>query len=1050
MSGIPGRREGVPDDVAGLQVPRYRGAGYLSIPQRQARLTERLAEVALWRDREFIDIGDWTFDGAPLSSGAAWPDRHGVRALAAIRVRVPDEWPLDEARLHLRLGGEGLLRISSLDFGGEHHDHYGLDPYHDRFPPRSRSVCLDVQIVARFPFGEPNRTPALELARVVWQDRAVDEFARQLTLVLEAVGVLDDEAADALLSCAERALARVDWPSGTADYLARSAGTRPMQDIWEMPDSLDPAPPGLSESERESVASASRQLATDLAAMRESYPPRGELLMSGHAHLDLAWLWPLAETRRKALRTGWTAVSMMAAYPEFTFNQSSAQWYAFVEQDDPELLQRITKAVTAGQWEPVGGMWVEPDCNLPCGESQVRQLLYGQQLFQRMFGSTPRVGWLPDSFGLSPVLPQLFASAGITGLFAQKVNGADVNWFPYDLYWWQGLDGSRVLVHAFENPDGHYDAMLGPEAMVRTWQNFRSKNVHRQSLLTVGYGDGGGGPTVEMVEKSRLLAGYPALPRAEFGRVDELFDRLLAAAADADLPVWNGELYLEFHRGTYTTQGRLKRLHRRAERDLVAAEVLGVLRALAGDEVVGEGQAQLTAAWQTLLLNQFHDILPGSSIREVNAEAEEQLTEVVATAAHSMDDHLQGLRTLMGGGGDRQDGVLLVNPDLSVRPVRAFLDRQPAGAQPVEGGAVVATAQVIEGLEARIVTELAPPPGLSASSSHLENDFVRVQLDDTGALTSVYDKSAGREVLSGRGNQIWAYVDKPRLYDAWEIDMSYVAAGQDLGKAESVEQTESGPHRAAIRVTRRFRASTIVQDVRLWANSPRIDFHTTIDWHDRHWLVKARFPLAIHAEQATFETAFGVIRRPTHRNTSWDAAKFEVPGHRFADLSEAGYGAALLNDGRYGYHALGSELGLSLLRSPVYPDPLADEGQHEFTYALLPHAGTWYEAGVLAEAEDLNRPLISATVRAPGPSSWRPLRVGGLSLGLGALKPAEDADGYVLRCYEPHGARGDISLDVPPGWQVAGELDVLERPSGPATPNFTPFQVRTWRLTRSS
>ena len=362
---------------------------------------------------------------------------------------------------------------------------------------------------------------------------------------------------------------------------------------------------------------------------------------------------------------------------------------------------------------------------------------------------------------------------------------------------------------------------------------------------------------------------------------------------------------------------------------------------------------------------------------------------------------------------------------------------------------------MIEGLEARLVTEFAAPAGPTASRRHLENALVRVELDDTGGLASVWDKAAGREALAGRGNQLWAYVDKPRLYDAWELDESYAGDGRELSEPESVELVERGPHRAAVRVRRRFRSSTIVQDIRLWANSPRVEFRTTMDWHDRHWLVKARFPLAVRADRAAFETAFGVVYRPTHRNTSWDAAKFEVPGHRFADLSEPGYGVALLNDGRYGYHAAGSELGISLLRSPVYPDPLADEGVHQFTYALLPHPGGWHEGGVLAEAEDLNRPLLTtvtgaAATGAAGPASLRPLQVTGLPLGLGALKAAEDGDGFVLRCYEPHGARGAAAVAVPPGWELAGELDVLERPAGTPELSFTPFQVRTWSLVRGA
>jgi alpha-mannosidase len=347
-----------------------------------------------------------------------------------------------------------------------------------------------------------------------------------------------------------------------------------------------------------------------------------------------------------------------------------------------------------------------------------------------------------------------------------------------------------------------------------------------------------------------------------------------------------------------------------------------------------------------------------------------------------------------------------------------------------------------------VVVDLAAAPGLNASPSHLENDHVRVEIDETGALARVYDKRVQREVLAGRGNQLWAYVDKPRLYDAWEIDASYAETGIELDTVDSVELVEDGPHRAALRVRRSFRASTITQEIRLWANSPRIDLHTTIDWHDRHWLLKARFPLAVRADHATFETAFGVVHRPTHRNTSWDAAQFEVPAHRFADLSEPGYGVALLNDGRYGYHALDNELGISLLRSPVYPDPLADEGWHEFTYALLPHSGDWHEGGVLAEAEDLNSPLPGMVAAAADAASARPLRVDGLPVALAALKPSEDGADYVLRCYEPYGSRGAVTIGLPAGWAQAGQVTVLEDDIADEDLTFTPFRLRGWRLRR--
>ena len=340
-----------------------------------------------------------------------------------------------------------------------------------------------------------------------------------------------------------------------------------------------------------------------------------------------------------------------------------------------------------------------------------------------------------------------------------------------------------------------------------------------------------------------------------------------------------------------------------------------------------------------------------------------------------------------------------------------------------------------------------PPVPVTAAGRVLENDLVRVELADDGTLAGVLDKRLGRDVLDGRGNQLWAYVDKPRNWDAWDLEAGYADDGAEIA-ADRIEVVETGPHRAAIRVHRSFRDSRIVQDVRLWAGSARIDFATRLDWHDRRFLLKARFPLAVRSPRATFETAFGVVERPTHHNTSWDSARYEVAGHRFADLSEPGCGVALLNDGRYGHHAVGSELGLSLLRSPVWPDPLADEGEQEVVYALLPHAGSWHEGGVLAEAQDLNRPLPALAVGHGAGASLRPLRLGGLPVGLGALKPLEDGGGLVLRAYEPRGGRGRVALDLPDGWRADARLDLLERETGAPDLGLGPFSVGSWRLRR--
>lgn len=1021
----------------------------LTINQRLARLRVRYREIGYWCDRAVIDLTDWRFNGEPIAGGERWPSRDGVVCLEHAMVTVPAEWPPADARLELDLGGEGLVRLR-YDDGTE--EDFGHDPQHRRYPLRGRSFAIEASAVARKPFGRPNPDARLGQTRLALADPAVDRLVRQLRMVHEAARVLQPAGvAEQLLEAAERALNQLDWPSATADYISRIAESRQQRDIWAPP-AIVQNPPGLSEEERASVTAASGRLDDDLRALRERYPREGAVVLVGHAHLDLAWLWPLEETRRKAQRTYHTIIGLMERYPEFRFNQSSAQIYAFIEQDDPELFAAIRNRVANGQWEPIGGMWVEPDINMPSGESLVRQLLYGQRYFQRTFGRTHTVCWLPDCFGFSPALPQLLRGAGIEDFFTIKLTWSETNTFPYDLFWWEGLDGSRVLAHMFDNPSheetdtGGYNADPGPWTVAKTWENFRGKNRFGETLLSIGYGDGGGGVTPEMLEEVRSLEPFPALPVIEFTSVREFYERAREAVAGRELPVWLGEMYLELHRGTLTTQGRTKYLHRRAERDLVAAEVIGGMHHLLG----GPEPPSLEAQWRLVLRNEFHDILPGSSIREVYQTAEDELASVVQQAASRIEDGLSMLAERLVPPGDGT-ALLTVNPDLSSRPLRLELAETVPGAQQVEDGSVLSADTTVPGLGVVVVPAGDPAEPVTAGPDRLENRFLRVTLAEDGTLAAVYDKRAGREVLAGRGNQLWAYVDKPYSWDAWDIDAGYAEAGEELPPPDSMEVVEVGPHRAAVRIVRHFRHSTVRQDVRLWANSPRIEFDTTLDWHDRRWLLKARFPLAVRSSSATFETAFGVVERSTHRNTSWDAARFEVAGHRFADLSEPGYGVALLNDGKYGHHALGNELGLTLLRSPAYPDPLADEGRQRFRYALLPHAGGWLEGGVLMEAEDLNRPLPARPVAASEEQvSWQAIRLEGLPLGLGALKAGEEGGGLVLRVYEPQGGRGTATLALPDGWALESETDLLEQPAGRPDLTFTPFQVRSWRLLPSS
>ncbi len=1007
----------------------------LGIDLRVARLRRRCGEAAAWVPRHVLPVGPWTFDGAPIEIGHRWPDVKGVKRFESGPFEVPADWPLEAARLALDVGGESLLTIR-YDDGRE--VRLGHDPYHRSFPLDGRAGRLVVEGVARDLFGAPSRDPRLIRAELVWTETALEDLLRALELVAEAaVELRDHEVAPMLLSLAEETVGRLRWPTATADVLGRESPFAHRYGGRDQVIEPYPATP-LPDDALASVAEGDTHLRHGLRALRDRYPPIGAIALVGHAHIDAAWLWPLDETRRKVVRTFSTQVELLDRHPDFRFAQSFAEYYRDLEDRDPALLERIQAHAAAGRWEPVGGFWVEPDINMLSGESLARQALYGQRLFERLFGRRHTVGWLPDTFGFSAGLPQVLKAAGLEGMYTVKIGWSETNVFPHTRFWWEGIDGSRVLVQQMNRPEDNYNGRVGPRDSLRLWRNHAEKAIAPETFQPIGWGDGGGGPTEEMIRLARRLADFPVLPRLRFTSVADYYATAAEQAAEAPLPVWRGELSLEYHRGVLTSQGRMKRLHRRAEHALRTGEIAGALAEMAG----GPRAASLEPSWRTLMVNQFHDILPGSSIGDVYRRTEPELAEVAAAGEAATATALEALGP--GGGGE---GLVVLNPSLSERPIRLQSpDPLPAG-QAAEDGWVLASEEIAPPLST-VSGRPAASLGVTVEPGVLENRFLRVEIAADGTLSRVFDKRAGREVLDGRGAQIWAYHDQPRDYDAWDIEEDYRRQGCEVVAAEPPQVVEAGGQRGAIRIVRRIGASTIVQSVRLWANSPRIDFATRFDWHDRRILLKALFPLAVRSDFATFECAFGVVRRPTHRNTSWDAAKFEVPVHRFVDLSETGYGAAVLNDGRYGCHVEGGEIGLSLLKSPVLPDRLADEGQSGLVYALLPHAGDWVAGGVLAEAEDLNQPLPFRPAPAGPRRVFAPATVSGTPVALSALKPAEDGDGLILRVYEPFGARGPVEVSAAEGWSVAGEVSLLEDRIADGGP-ITPFQVRSWRLRKT-
>jgi alpha-mannosidase len=748
-----------------------------------------------------------------------------------------------------------------------------------------------------------------------------------------------------------------------------------------------------------------------------------ELSAVGHAHLDTAWLWPLEESWRKAQRAFATQVRLMDEYPEHVFCASQAQHYAWVRDRDPGLWEAIRERVARGQWIPVGGSWIEPDCNLPSGESLARQLLHGQRFFERELGRRCTELWQPDVFGYTAQLPQLMREAGIARFLTQKLSWNRFTAPEHHTFTWQGLDGSEVLTHF--PPTDTYNAEATVAELRRGVRDYRDHARSRDSLLVFGHGDGGGGPTRAMLERLRRARDLRGLPRTTLRSPQAFFDRLEAGARDLRTVV--GELYFEYHRGTYTSQAALKRGNRRCEAALHDAELLSAVAArLRG---FAYPRPELAEAWRVLLVNQFHDILPGTSIAEVNERARADLAGVEAAA-----DALAGaaLEALGSAGGA---AAVAVN---TTPFARRSVARDPAGA-------LVVVEAPPHGVGAAGDAEPVRVERLADDGVQLQNEHLAATLTAGGALASLVHRATGREALAAPGNRLELYEDRPVAYDAWDIDPAHLDTRADCPPADAIAQLDAEPLRAEVAFERAVgRASRLRQTFRLDAGARRLEVHTTADWHEDHRLLKVAFPLAVHADGATYETAFGATRRPTHYSTRADLARYEVPSHRFADLSEHGFGVALLTDSKYGYSAFGETLRISLLRAPKAPDPTADMGEHAFAYAILPHAGGWQEGGVVGEARTFNAPLRWGAGVAAG--SWAQVDAPGLVLD--TIKLAEDSDALVLRLYEAHGGRGRARIRLALPWTSARRANLLEDDLGPVDVDGEEIDVdyRPWEI----
>ncbi|HYM75059.1 MAG TPA: alpha-mannosidase [Candidatus Dormibacteraeota bacterium] len=816
----------------------------------------------------------------------------------------------------------------------------------------------------------------------------------------------------------------------------------------------------------------------------------------GNSHIDMAWLWPWTETVEVVRNTFQSVLDLMREYPDFKFTMSSARTYEWMQEKYPDLYHQIEQRVKEGRWEIIGGMWVEPDLNMPDGESLVRQILVGKRYFQKNFGVDVKIGWNPDSFGYNYQLPQIYKKSGMDYFVTQKLMWAhEFTTFPYRFFWWQSPDGSRLLTYfPHDYADGIDAEPLGSQVAVWMPSIYGPKVPDNPEMMHLyGVGDHGGGPTRVMLDHADQLRSPEAIfPKLQFSFARDFFSDLEKKLPSMQVPTWNGELYFQYHRGVFTTQAETKRRIRRSEEDVLNAEKFASLAALYGRPYPQEA---MTRIWKNLLFDHFHDIMPGSGIAVNYLDARRNLENVDRAANDITFASLQEIAAHVNTQGDGVPVLLFSSlswPRTAVTEVEVQLPAPAHQIGVVDSKGKPAEAQLLsldpETHRARFLVSsntpslgyqtyfvhaatTAPPvqSRLKATADTLENEYLRIKIDGrTGCMTSLFDKRSGTESLAPAetdtggpknsvcGNLLQTFVDKPQRWDAWNIDADFEKQHWDLDKADEVKLVESGPLRAVVEVKNHFQNSTFVRDITLYAGVPRVDIKMQAEWHEKHILLKVAFPTSAHSDEATYEIPYGSVERPTTRNTPAEQAQFEVPAQRWADISDGKHGLSLLNDCKYGYDAKGNVLRLSLLRSPEWPDPHADEGHHEFTYSVYPHGGGWKEALTIRQGYELNYHLIALPVDAhqgvlaPEHSF---VQVQSDNVIVTAMKKAEDENALTLRFYEWAGKQGDVTLQLPLGAGSALETDLMEKPigslsfaNGKVSVPTKPFEIKTIRV----
>ncbi|KGJ50843.1 alpha-mannosidase [Clostridium sp. NCR] len=858
-------------------------------------------------------------------------------------------------------------------------------------------------------------------AQLAWLDEKVDDLFYNASVILETIGELDEYSPDKvhLTKILNNAFKLIDWAyPGYEDFY---------NSLHEASDYLNKE---IDKIDKHSVVNVT---------------------CIGHTHIDVAWLWRLKHTREKCARSFSTVLRLMERYPEYIFLQTQPQLYEYVKNDYPELYEAIKQKVKDGNWEVDGGMWLEADCNIPSGESLVRQILVGSRFIKEEFNKDVEYLWLPDVFGYSWALPQILKKSGIDMFMTTKISWNQYNRMPHDTFKWRGIDGSEILTHFITTPEPWsqpgswfytYNGRLTPKTVKGVWDAYTDKGITNDLLVSYGFGDGGGGVNREMLEYRKRLDKMPGLPNVKTGKASEYFRCLKEKVEKTEeyVHTWDGELYLEYHRGTYTSQAYTKMMNRKLELLYRETEWLSTVACLTNNDWSLYANNEITKGWKTILRNQFHDIIPGSSITEVYEDTKQEYKEAEDIALDiqnkleeiyiNKDEHTWTI--VNNSNWDRNESI-----DIKCDEDGSFYDE--------DGNKLKYQRNKDE-----YTVEIKNIPALGYKRIILKVDDVQddnksvfeycdgkistpkydIEWNEYGQLTSIYDKENKREVLAKgeRGNVLQMFEDKPMAHEAWDIDIFYQEKMREVKDLQSVELIEAGNLKAVIRFKYKYMNTTISQDMIVYANSNRIDFKTNVDWREKKQLLKVAFVVDIRSTMATYDVQFGNVKRPTHWNTSWDRARFESVAQQWVDLSERNYGVSLLNNCKYGHDIKDNVMRLTLLKSATHPDPVQDQGEQNFTYSLLPHSGDFIDGNTVKHAYELNQPLKFIKGMLKSEVKKQLFKFNDANILVDAIKKAEDEDMIIIRFHDYSGSRQNVSIDS--DYEITGwmETNLMEKP----------------------